>query len=110
MLKRVMAAVLCACLVTLAACRSSKPGAGGGKKQYFVAFSQCNNAEPYRAAQNALMTSLWAKDPDVKFVIADAAQDNNKQMSQIDTFIRQAPDLLIVAPNERAPLTAVMGR
>ena len=110
MLNRAIAAILCAQLVVLAACRSSKTGGGHGEKQYFVAFSQCNNAEPYRAAQNTLMTKLWAKYPDVKFVIADAGQDDNKQIAQIDTFIRQAPDLLIVAPNERAPLTAVMGR
>ena len=106
-LKRLIAAVVCGLLVMLAACQSPKPTS---EKQYFVAFSQCNNAEPYRAAQNALMTSLWAKYPDVKFVIADAGQDNNRQIAQIDTFIRQTPDLLIVAPNERAPLTAVMGR
>lgn len=82
---------------------------GGGKKQYFVAFSQCNNAEPYRAAQNAEMTRLWAMHGDVKFVIADAQQDDRKQIEQIRTFIRQKPDLLIVAPNQRAPLTNVMG-
>jgi ribose transport system substrate-binding protein len=45
----------------------------------------------------------------VELAIADAQQDNNKQVAQIETFIRQRPDLLIVAPNERAPLTAVMG-
>src|ERR1700752_3272518 len=80
------------------------------KKQYFVAFSQANNAEPYRAAQNALMTKLFAQAPDVKLVIADAQQDNSKQVAQVETFIRQKPDLLIVAPNERAALTAVMGQ
>lgn len=107
MLKRSITVVLCGYIILLAGCRSPKPA---GEKQYFVVFSQCNNAEPYRAAQNALMTSLWSKYPEVKFVIADAGQDNNKQIAQIDTFIRQTPDLLIVAPNERAPLTAVMGR
>jgi len=80
------------------------------KKQFFVAFSQCNNAEPYRAAQNALMTKLFAQYPDVKLVIADAQQDNSKQVAQVETFIRQKPDLLIVAPNERAALTAIMGQ
>ena len=79
------------------------------KKQYFVAFSQANNAEPYRTAQNELMTKLFAEAGDVKLVIADAQQDNNTQVAQVETFIRQRPDLLIVAPNERAALTAVMG-
>jgi ribose transport system substrate-binding protein len=82
----------------------------GGKKQLVVAFSQANNAEPYRAAQNALMEKLFAQYPDVKLVISDAQQDNSRQVAQVETFIRQKPDLLIVAPNERAALTAVMGQ
>src|SRR4051794_5765492 len=85
-------------------------GGGAGKKQFIVAFSQANNAEPYRAAQNAFMTQLFGAQPDVKLVISDAQQDNSKQVAQVETFIRQKPDLLIVAPNERAALTAVMGQ
>jgi ribose transport system substrate-binding protein len=82
----------------------------GVRSQLVVAFSQANNAEPYRAAQNALMQKLFAQYPDVKLVISDAQQDNSKQVAQVETFIRQKPDLLIVAPNERAALTAVMGQ
>ena len=44
----------------LLACRIC--GGNPEKKQFFVAFSQANNAEPYRAAQNALMTKLFAQD------------------------------------------------
>ena len=86
-------------------------GCGGqGRKQFVVAFSQANKAEPYRAAQNAFLAKLMAQQPDVKLVISDAQQDNSKQVAQVETFIRQKPDLLIVAPNERAALTAVMGQ
>src|SRR5664279_2914373 len=90
-------------------------GCGGGtgtpgRKQYVVAFSQANNAEPYRAAQNAFFAKLFAQQTDVKLVVSDAQQDNSKQVAQVETFIRQKPDLLIVAPNERAALTAVMGQ
>src|SRR5438067_8037197 len=92
------------------ACALACSCGGGGKKQFVVAFSQANNAEPYRAAQNDLMTRLFAQQPDVKLVISDAQQDNSKQVAQVETFIRQKPDLLIVAPNERAALTAVMGQ
>jgi ribose transport system substrate-binding protein len=82
---------------------------GHGGSQRIVAFSQANNAEPYRAAQIALMQKLFAQTPDVKLVVADAQQDNSRQVAQIETFIRQKPAVLIVAPNERAALTAVMG-
>ena len=108
-IRRSTAPLLFLCLL-LSSCGGNNPGAAGGKKQYFVAFSQCNNAEPYRAAQNALLTKLFSGSPDVKLVIADAQQDNSKQVAQVETFIRQKPDLLIVAPNERAALTAVMGQ
>jgi ribose transport system substrate-binding protein len=97
-MKRIAVAVAC-----LLAC-----SCGGGKKQFFVAFSQANNAEPYRAAQNALMTKLWSQHPDVRLVISDAQQDNSKQTGNIETFLRQKPDLLIVAPNERTAVTDVM--
>src|SRR5436190_21819893 len=56
------------------------------------------------------MTKLFAEATDVKLAISDAQQDNSKQIAQVETFIRQKPDLLIVAPNERAALTAVMGQ
>src|SRR5580698_1336599 len=101
---RVIAALM------LAVSASSCHRAQSGKRQFFVAFSQANNAEPYRAAQNELMQKLFDQAGDVKLVIADAQQDNSKQVAQVETFIRQKPDLLIVAPNERAALTAIMGQ
>ena len=87
--------------------KETGPSAG---RTHLVIFSQCNNAEPYRAAQNDKMTQIWGEHADVKLVVMDAQQDNVKQIAQIETAIRQKPDLLIVAPNERAPLTAVMGQ
>ena len=97
-----------AAALLLASCAPT--GGKPDKRQFVVAFSQANNAEPYRAAQNAFLTKLIATQPDLKLVISDAQQDNSKQVAQVETFIRQKPDLLIVAPNERAALTAVMGQ
>lgn len=96
--------VALAATLALAACGQHGP------RQKLVAFSQANNAEPYRAAQKSLMEKLFAATPDVKLVASDAQQDNSKQIAQIETFIRQKPAVLIVAPNERAALTAVMGK
>lgn len=101
---------LAAAAILLTAGCGRTGGGRDGARRYFVAFSQCNNAEPYRAAQNALMTNLFEEAGDVRLVVSDAQQDNSKQTAQVETFIRQKPDLLIVAPNERAALTAVMGQ
>jgi ribose transport system substrate-binding protein len=87
----------------LAGCTSAPDG-----HRYLVVFSQCNNSEPYRAAQNDAMRRLWGAQPDVNLVVMDAQQDSVRQIAQIETAIRMKPQLLIVAPNERAPLTEVM--
>jgi ribose transport system substrate-binding protein len=110
-IKSVLLFVLAAGLTLGTGCNksdSTTSTSGSGAKRYLVIFSQCNNAEPYRAAQNQTLTSLFAANKDVDLTITDAQQDNAKQISQIETAIRQKPDLLIVAPNERAPLTDIM--
>lgn len=84
-------------------------GEGDGTPTYKVFFSQCNNAEPYRAAQNAKLKELFGAEANVDLVIMDGQADASKQISQIETAMRQKPDLLIVAPLEREPLTDVMG-
>jgi ribose transport system substrate-binding protein len=84
---------------------AAEPAKVEGKK-FVIAFSQCNSAEPYRAAQNAIMKKEIAKYPDCELVIQDAQQDNAKQIMQIENFITQGVNVLIVAPNEAAPITA----
>jgi ribose transport system substrate-binding protein len=84
---------------------TSQPAAAA-KKTFKIAFSQCNSAEPYRTAQNNLMKRDIKKYPDCELVIQDAQQDNAKQIAQIENFILQGVDVLIVAPNEAAPITA----
>lgn len=93
----------------LAGC-SKKTQDTAAAKVHLVAFSQCNNAEPYRAAQNDLLARIVGQSKDLRLTITDGQQDTSKQIAQIETLIPQKPDLLIVAPNERAPLTAVMGK
>jgi ribose transport system substrate-binding protein len=89
---------------------SSSAGAGaGGKKQFVVGYSQSNNAEPYRAQLNLQLQYFIKKYPDLKLLpITDAAQDSGRQVSQVQNFIQQKVDVLIVSPNEPAPLTAAV--
>lgn len=97
----------------IAGCGDAKPPSGSAAPtdgpKYLVVFSQCNNGEPYRAAQNKRMEELFAAHPEVKLVIHDGQADASKQISQIETSIRQKPHLLVVAPLQRDALTHVMG-
>ena len=76
------------------------------KDKYVIGYSQANNAEPYRAQLN-IQLEYYAKQHDnlELLPIADAAQDSSRQVSQVQQFITQGVDILIVSPNESDPLT-----
>jgi ribose transport system substrate-binding protein len=79
------------------------PGAG-----YTIGMSQANLAEPYRARMDDDITKAAAGVPQFKVTFADAAQDDAKQVSQVENFLTQGIDLLMISPNEATPLTAVV--
>ncbi|WP_051266517.1 substrate-binding domain-containing protein [Nakamurella lactea] len=94
---------------------ASASGAAGGpmtsvdlpkKDKYVIGYSQSNNAEPYRAQLNKQLQYYVAQHPELELLpISDAAQDSSKQVSQVQQFISQKVDILIVSPNEADPLT-----
>ncbi|GAB3932026.1 substrate-binding domain-containing protein [Kribbella albertanoniae] len=80
----------------------------GADGKYTIGMSQANVAEPYRQRMDDDIRAAAKEVPqfDVKF--ADAAQDNAKQVADVDNYITQQIDLLIISPNEAKPLTAVV--
>ncbi len=85
---------------------------GCGQKQkttkYTIGFSQCNSAEPWREAMNKEIMAEAAKHSDIKLIISDGQQDNSKQVADVENFIVQEVDLLIISPNEAQPLTQIV--
>jgi ribose transport system substrate-binding protein len=91
------------------ATRSSEQAANCGPDgEYLIGMSQANNAEPYRERMNDDIRTAAEKVPQFDVEFADAAQDNAKQVSDVENFLTQQIDLLIISPNEAAPLTAVV--
>lgn len=78
------------------------------QKTYTIAMSQANRAEPWREAMDTQILAASKAHPELKVVFADARQDNAKQVTDVENFIQQKVDLLIISPNEAAPLTAVV--
>src|SRR5215204_4333639 len=62
---------------------------------YLIGMSQANEGEPWRQAMNDQ-------------IAAAAAQNNAKQVADVENFLQQGIDLLIISPNEAAPLTDVV--
>jgi ribose transport system substrate-binding protein len=100
---------LAAAALALVACGGGGSGGGqsGGSKQFVVGYSQSNNAEAYRAQLNVQLQYFVKRYPDLKLLpISDAHKDSTTQVSQVQSFVNQHVDVLIVSPNEPAPLTA----
>jgi ribose transport system substrate-binding protein len=80
------------------------------KGKYLIGFSQANLGEPWRVAMNAEVAVRGKDFPELEIVYADAQQDNAKQVADVEGFLRQRIDLLIISPNEAKPLTPVVQR
>jgi ribose transport system substrate-binding protein len=114
--RRLLAAVALCVLAATAACSvEDDPGASdtaeakcGPGKEYLIGMSQANNAEPYRQVMNDDVVNAAKNVEGFKVVVSDAAQDNSKQVADVENFLSQGIDLLIISPNEAKPLTAVV--
>jgi ribose transport system substrate-binding protein len=78
------------------------------KDSYLIGMSQANEGEPWRQAMNDQIAAAAEAHPELEVVFADAAQDNAQQVADVENFLAQGIDLLIISPNEAAPLTDVV--
>lgn len=78
--------------------------------KFLIGMSQASKGEPWRQAMNDQIAAAAAEHPELEVVFADAAQDNAKQVADVENFIQQGIDLLIISPNEAAPLTDVVAK
>ena len=103
---------------TVARHHRAAPAAGSGtclpeggieaKDSYLIGMSQANKGEPWRQAMNDQIAAAAEAHPELEVVFADAAQDNAQQVADVENFLAQGIDLLIISPNEAAPLTDVV--
>ena len=101
-----IAAVVAALTVATACAASGGNSSGGDDGKFVIGYSQSNNAEPYRAQLNLQLQHYVKQYPNLKLLpITDAHQDSSTQVRQVQQFISQKVDVLIVSPNEPAPLT-----
>ncbi len=98
----VMVLSMCACAP------KDNGGKDDGDKKFLIGMSQCNLGEPWRVAMNDQIATAAKAHPEFEVKFADAAQDNSKQIADIQNFIQMGVDLLIVSPNEATPLTKVV--
>jgi simple sugar transport system substrate-binding protein/ribose transport system substrate-binding protein len=75
---------------------------------YLIGMSQCNLGEPWRIEMNEELIAQAQKYPEIRLVLTDAAQDNQKQIEDVKWLMGLGIDLLIISPNESEPLTPII--
>jgi len=78
------------------------------KDSYVIGMSQANRAEPWREAMDSQIAAAAEAYPEIEVVFQDAAQDNAAQVSDVENLLTQGIDLLIISPNEAAPLNDIV--
>lgn len=73
--------------------------------RWTIGMSQCNLGEPWRVRMNQELENAAAQYPQLKLVFKDAQNDAQTQRNQVEEFLTQQIDLLIVSPKETVPLT-----
>ncbi len=94
----------------VAACSPEGGGGGAEGRQYRIGFSQVTTTEPWRVLFNRKMREEAAKHPNIKLTIADGQDRTEKQVSDVEAFIQQRVDLIMISPKESAGLTGVVER
>ena len=106
MTKKAISILLTAAMgVSVLAAGTVTVSAAEKKDKYVIGMSQCNLGEPWRVAMNDQIAMAAEKHPEFEVIFADAAQDNSKQIADIENFVQMGVDLIITSPNEATPLT-----
>ena len=85
-------------------------GCTGGGHVYKIGVAQCSSG-PWREKVNReMLAAQHLYEHDVKVCIANAFDDTAWQIRQIDSLAQSGIDLLVVAPNEAAPVAEAVAR
>ena len=79
-------------------------------KEYKIGVSQCGSGQWREKVNSEMLAAQHLYEQDVKISIACAYDDTEWQIRQIDSLVESGIDLLVVAPNEAAPLADAIGR
>lgn len=89
--------MVCLSIILLAACKDNT-------KQYVIGVSQCS-MDIWRSKLNRELKMGEYLNDSLSIILASANDDSQKQAQQIDEFVNQGVDLLIVSPNQQSTIS-----
>jgi ribose transport system substrate-binding protein len=79
--------------------------AGTPEDPWVIGMSQCNLGEPWRVQMDADVRAAAEAYPNLRVIFKDAQNNSLTQRAQVEEFVEQGVDLIIISPKEAAPLT-----
>ena len=80
------------------------------EKTYRIAVSQCGAGQWREKVNSEMLAAQHLYDQSVEVSIACAHDDTQRQIAQIDSLVDSGIDLLVVAPNESAPIADAIAK
>ena len=80
------------------------------EKTYKIGVSQCGSGQWREKVNNEMLAAQHLYDQTAKVSIACAYDDTERQIQQIDSLVKSGIDMLVVAPNEEAPISDAISR
>lgn len=77
-------------------------------QDYVIGFSQVTTVEPWRVQFNKDLRAEAELHENVELLISDANDRTDKQVADVENFIRQEVDAILISPKESAGLTGVV--
>ncbi|MGD2069855.1 MAG: substrate-binding domain-containing protein [Gemmatimonadota bacterium] len=95
-------------LLALASCAPEGPRGHAGTRDdpFVIGMSQSNLGEPWRVQMDADVRAAAEAHDNLRVIFKDAQNNSLTQRAQVEEFVDQGVDLIIISPKEAAPLTA----
>lgn len=77
---------------------------------YLIGFSQATTTEPWRLLFNKELRDEAANHPEVRLMVADGQDKVEKQAADVEKFIRDKVDAILISPKVAEALTPVVSR
>lgn len=81
-----------------------------GEKAYRIGVSQCGAGQWREKVNSEMLAAQHLYGQPVEVVVVSAYDDTQRQIQQIDSLVDSGIDLLVVAPNESAPIASTIAK
>jgi ribose transport system substrate-binding protein len=93
--------------VSMASCagEAARNRAGTPEDPFVIGMSQSNLGEPWRVQMDVDVRAAAEQHANLRVIFKDAQNNSLTQRAQVEEFVGQGVDLIIISPREAAPLT-----